>query len=96
MNISRHHFQVNIKTVASLALLLFLSLCAFGCQKKGEVSLSSIPSYLSMSSREELYIFQNVDKDSGVLNMINISTGKEISFKYSSRTEILTFEGESV
>ena len=95
MNISRHHFQVNIKTVASLALLLFLSLCAFGCQKKGNGASSSIPSYLSMSSREELYIFQNVDKDSGVLNMINISTGKEISFKYSSRTEILTFEGES-
>ena len=95
MNISRHHFQVNIKTVASLALLLFLSLCAFGCQKKSDAFASSIPSYLSMSSREELYIFQNVDKDSGVLNMINISTGKEISFKYSSRTEILTFEGES-
>lgn len=95
MNIRKHHFQVNKKTVAGTFLLLFLCLCAFGCQKKSDPGSSSIQGYFQMNSREEMYIFQSADKDNGVLKMINISTGDEMSFKYSSRTEVVTFSGES-
>lgn len=95
MNVRRHHFQVNKKTVAMYILLLFLCLCAFGCQKKENAALSSSQSYLQMNSREEMYIFQSADKENGVLNMININTGADAAFKYSSRTEVVTFAGES-
>lgn len=95
MNIRRHHFQINKKTVAMDILLLFLCLCVFGCQKKGNAASSYSQSYLQMNSREEMYIFQSADKENGVLNMINISTGADAAFKYSSRTEVITFAGES-